>query len=185
LREGLAICERDGLVSTRGFILSNLAEAAFKSDDLAAAEAYAKQCFEIATATGIRSITTAMRTLLASIALRRGDLDAARLALAEGLATAIELASPPMMLETVIQFAELLEAQGELPGARAVLAIAATHPATTHQIRSTIRELQERWPDASIGDETKGPLPDFDELVRRIVAETSVSHAPLIATLRG
>jgi len=185
LREGLAICERDGLVSTRGFIVSNLAEAAFKSGDLPAAEAFANQCFEIATATGIRSITAAMRTLLASIALQRGNLDAARSAVTEGLATAIELASPPMMLETVIQFAELLEAQGELSGARAVLAIAAAHPATTHHIRSAIRTLQERWPAALRGDEASNPLPDFDELVRRIVAESGISHAPLIATLRG
>jgi predicted ATPase/DNA-binding SARP family transcriptional activator len=185
LREGLAICERDGLVSTRGFILSNLAEVAFKSGDLAAAEVHAHQCSEVATAAGIRSITAAMRTLLASIALRRGNLDTARSALAEGLAMAIEVASPPMMLEAVIQFAELLEAQGELPGARAVLAIAATHPATTHQIRSAIRALQERWPEASRRAMTKGHLPDFDELVRRIVAESSISHAPLITVLRG
>jgi hypothetical protein len=107
-----------------------------------------------------------MRTLLASIALRRGNLDTARSAVAEGLAMAIEVASPPMMLEAVIQFAELLEAQGELPGARAVLAIAAAHPATTHQVRSAIRALKERGSGVARRKDG-GYLPDFDKLIRR------------------
>ena len=101
LREGLAICERDGLVSTRSFIFSNLADAAFKSDDMAAAESHANQAIAIATAVGNRAVTAGMRTLLAMIALRRGDADSARSAVAEALTLAIEIASPAMMLEPV------------------------------------------------------------------------------------
>jgi predicted ATPase/DNA-binding SARP family transcriptional activator len=185
LREGLAICERDGLISTRSFIFSNLADAAFKSDDMAAAESHANQAIAIATAVGNRSVTAGMRNLLAMIALRRGDADSARSAVAEALTLAIEIASPAMMLEPVIQFAELLKAQGESSGARRVLAIAAAHPATTQHIRDAIRTLEAGLPGASGEAGPDQPLPDFEELVRRIVAEARVAHAPLIASLRG
>jgi predicted ATPase len=184
LREGLAICERDGLVSTRGFILSNLADVAFQSGDLAAAEAHANQAMETAALTGNRLVAVAMRARLASIALRRGNLDVARSALVESLARAIELPSPPMMLDSVLQFAELLEAQGETSSARSVLEIASEHPATTQQVRSAIRAIQARLPEATGDAGTRIPVLNFDELVGRIVSEASLAHAPLIATLR-
>jgi predicted ATPase/DNA-binding SARP family transcriptional activator len=185
LRQGLAICERDGLVNTRGLILTNLADVAIASGDLAAAEACAHQAIEIATAVGNRLVSTSMQLLLVSIALQRGDLAAARLALAAGLGAAIELASPPMMLESVVRFAALLTVQGEPLGARRVLAIAAAQPATTQLIRGAIRAQAARLPEAAKMDPVEGSSMAFDELVRRIVAEASIAHAPLIATLRS
>ena len=52
LRQGLAICERDGIVGTRGYILSNLTELAMRTGDLAAAESHAGRAIEVATASG-------------------------------------------------------------------------------------------------------------------------------------
>ncbi len=184
LREGLAICERDGLVSTRGLILSNLADVAFLAGDLTAAETHAQQAIEVATLIGNRLLAAATHGRRASIALRRGNLAVARAALVESLARAIELPSPPMMLDSVLQFAELLEAQGEVAGARAVLAIAAAHPATTQQVRTAIRAMQARLPEAA-GDPGVKSLLGFDDLVIRVVAEAGLGHAPLIDTLRA
>ncbi len=62
LLQGLAICERDGIVSTRGFILSNLTEVALRAGDLKAAETHAGRALEAATATGNRAVACWVKT---------------------------------------------------------------------------------------------------------------------------
>ena len=48
LQQGLAICERDGIVSTRGLIFCNLMDLAMRTGDIAAAQAHAERALEVA-----------------------------------------------------------------------------------------------------------------------------------------
>ena len=98
LRQGLAICERDGIVSTSGFILANLTEVAMKTGDLADAETYAARAVEVANAIGNRSVLSWVTIKRASLAAQRGNIDSARHALADGLGIAIELGVPSLHL---------------------------------------------------------------------------------------
>ncbi len=118
LRQGLVICERDGIVSTRGFILANLAEVALRGGDLTAAETASRDALEAATTTGNRAVASWVKTKLACVAARRGDLATARSILAEGLITALELGLPSIKFDALRAFAELLVAQGETRSAR-------------------------------------------------------------------
>ena len=184
LRQGLAICERDGIVGTRGYILSNLTELALRAGDLAAAESHAGHAIEVATASGNRAVLSWAKTKVASLAVRRGDNDAARSALAEGLSVALELGSPSLKFNAVESFAELLSAQGEVSCARRVLTYAADHPTASAPVRDEIRRRLETLP-AVVNATPAWPKLELDDLLHRIVVESNVAHAPLIDTLRG
>jgi DNA-binding SARP family transcriptional activator/tetratricopeptide (TPR) repeat protein len=184
LQQGLAICERDGIVGTRGYIHSNLTELALRAGDLAAAESHASHAIEVATKSGNRAVLSWVKTKVARLAVRRGDNDAARSALAEGLGIALELRSPSLKLNAVESFAELLSAQGEVSCARRVLAYAADHPTASAPVRDDIRARLDKLP-ASEHAEPPWPKLELDDLLHRIVVESNIAHAPLIATLRG
>jgi ATP/maltotriose-dependent transcriptional regulator MalT len=183
LRQGLVICDRDGIVSTRGFILSNLTEVALRAGDLRAAESHARNALDAATATGNRAVASWVRTKLARLESQRGDVGSARPILAEGLTAALELGLPSIKFDALRAFAELLLAQGEVPSARRVLAYAASHPKASAPARDEIQMCLERLPR---GTQIEPLLDlDLDDLLHRVVAESKIAHAPLIATLRG
>jgi ATP/maltotriose-dependent transcriptional regulator MalT len=184
LRQGLAICERDGIVGTRGYILSNLTELALRAGDLAAAESHAGHAIEVATASGNRAVLSWVKSKVARLAVRLGDNDAARSALAEGLSVALELGSPGLKFDAVESFAELLSAQGEVSCARRVLTYAADHPTASALVRDEIRRRLETLP-AAVNATPPWPKLELDDLLHRIVVESNVAHAPLIDTLRG
>jgi tetratricopeptide (TPR) repeat protein len=184
LRQGLAICERDGIVGTRGYILSNLTELALRAGDLAAAESHAGHAIEVATASGNRAVLSWVKTKVARLAVRRGDNDAARSALAEGLSVALELGSPSLKFYAVESFAELLSAQGEVSCARRVLTYAVDHPTASAPVRDEIRARLDKLPP-STGAEPAWHGLELDDLLHRVVVESNIAHAPLIATLRG
>jgi predicted ATPase/DNA-binding SARP family transcriptional activator/Tfp pilus assembly protein PilF len=181
LKESLAICERHGLASTRGASLSNLAEIAIKTGEDAAAESYARRALEFAESTGNRSVICWLKLLFVRLAARRRDLHTARTELAAALEMAMTLGRPTHKLSGVCCFAELLEAQGQHEGARLILAFVADHPLAIEGLRAEARtRLSELGPPS--GSAT-WPGIEPDELIRRIIAETSIAHAPLIATL--
>jgi hypothetical protein len=119
----------------------------------------------------------------ARVALRQGDLTAARTRLADGLGLATTLGAPTLKFVAVLCFAELLEAQGELSNAHRVLAFAADHSTATPTVRDQIRSRMAQLP-AAPGPQAGWPAIELDELVHRIVVEASLAHAPLIAALR-
>ena len=184
LRHGLAICERHGLVSTRGLILANLAEFAMKTGDNHSAETYAKRALEVAEATGNRAIACFLKLQFVHLALQRGDLTAARSDLGSSLGIAIAIGRPYLLLAGVSSFAEILAAQGEMECARLALAFAADHPSMTAQGRDEMRARLAQWQSAASA-ESPWPALELDELVHRIVVESNIAHAPLIAALRG
>jgi tetratricopeptide (TPR) repeat protein len=184
LREGLAICDRHGLVSTRGLILANLAEVAEQTNDHDSAETYAKRALEVAEAGGNRALVGWLKLLFVRLALRHGDFSAARSALAAALGIAISVGRPTLQLAGVACLAEVLEAQGEPDCARQILAFAADHPSTIAAQRADLQARLAQWGPAT-NTEPSWPGLELDELVHRIVVESSIAHAPLIATLRG
>ena len=184
LKQGLAICEQDGFVSNRAYLLSNLTEVAIRTGRLAAAEDYAARALDVANSIGNRGILSWAKLMMCVLAIRRGDLDAARAALAEGLAMAIAIGALSLKLDGVRCFAEILEAQQETLCAHRVLTYVAGHPIAFRRAQQEFRRLLAKLP-VSADAEFAWPELEFDDLLHRIVSESGIAHAPLIATLRG
>jgi predicted ATPase/DNA-binding SARP family transcriptional activator len=184
LREGLVLCDRHGLSTTRGLILANLTDVALNARDHDAAESYARSALELAEGARNRAVVCWLKLQFMRLALQRGDLPAARSALSDAMAIAIALGRPTLKLAGVSLFADLLAAQGESEGARMVLAFAvadrAMHPADRDRIRGKLAAERARS-----GPEPSWPGIELDELVHRLVVESGTAHAALIAALRG
>ncbi len=183
LREGLSLCDRHGLVSTRTLVLANLAEFATKTADHDSAEAYASRALDAAELAGSRAIVCWLKLLFVRLALQRHDLAAARFDLAAALEIAISIGRPSLQIAGVSGFAEILEAQGELDCASRILSFAADHPLADASQRAEIRARLRRLRPATGAGPASGLA--LDELVRRIVVESSTAYKGLIATLRG
>jgi predicted ATPase/DNA-binding SARP family transcriptional activator len=183
LREALAICERDGLNPTLTYVLANLAEVSMLAGDLAAADVHAARANQVATGIGNRAVAAWTRTKAARIALRRGEPERARSVLAEALALAIALGTPVLKFDGLALFAELLVAQGEPACARAVIDFAVAHPLTAPADKKELADLLDLPADVTC--DVPWPGLELDEILHRIVAETSSAYAPLISTLRG
>jgi predicted ATPase/DNA-binding SARP family transcriptional activator len=182
LHEALAICERDGLTGTLAYVLSNLTEVALNAGDLAAADNYARRSLEIADAAGNRTLKSWAWSEQARIGVRRGTFDDARRALAAGLDLALALGTPGLQSVSLVAFAELLHAQGDAVGARRVLTFSVQHPAISMPDRADMRALLAQWGPPS-DDDAAWPGLALDELLRRVVAETDLAHAPLRSLL--
>jgi hypothetical protein len=117
-------------------------------------------------------------------ALRRGDLGRARERLVAALQIANDIARRPLQINGLACFAELLRARGEGESGRALLASIAEAPEVPESDRVQMRALLAKWPSLSGG---LAPAIDIDpaELARRVVVESDVGHAPLIAALRA
>ena len=186
LRDGLVICERHGLVSTRGLILANLAELAVNTHDNDVAGTYGKRALEVAEATGNRGLACWLKLMFVRLALRRGDREAARSDLAASLGIAILVGRPLHLLAGVACFAEVLEAQGDSDCARRILVFASNHPSTSAAQRAEIRARLAQFPATANAEPAWPGLElELDELVHRIVVESNIAYAPLIAALRG
>jgi predicted ATPase/DNA-binding SARP family transcriptional activator/Tfp pilus assembly protein PilF len=183
-REGLAICDRHGLASTRGVILANLTEVAVKMNDLDLAERYALRALEIAQAAGNRGLMCWLKLQLVRLALRRSDLTAARSELAVSMAIALDVAQPVLQLAGTICFAQILNAQGESECAHGVMRFAADHPSIDVPTRNEAQTHLKQWHSAA-STPSAWPGLALEDLAHRIVIESNVAHAPLIATLRG
>ncbi len=184
LLEGLALCERHGLASTRALILANLTEVALLEGDTEAAGHHARRALEALAGTGNRALVAWLKLQTAGIALRLGDLPAARIDLADSLELAIAMDRPSLQFSGVACFAEILAAQGEPDCARRVLAFAAGHPAISVPDREAALARLAHLP-APAHVEPAWPGLELDELVHRIVVERPVAHAPLLALMRA
>ena len=184
VREALAICDRHGIASTRTYLLANLAEIAVETNDNAAAQTYAAQALEAAESTVNRAVTCWMRLQLARLAVRRGDCAAARLELADGVSVAATIRIPTLLIAGAIVLSEICEAEDDRECARRLLAFAIAQPALQPQLRDTLAARLASWPSAA---DTPPPWPSLtlDELVHRIVVETPLAHAPLLALVRA
>jgi len=125
-----------------------------------------------------------IRLVFVQIAVRQGDLAAARRALSESLEVAIAIARPLSILAAIAIFTDVLARQGERRAAARLLRFAAAHPAMSEQGRSQLQPRLDALADADAGAaEPVWPGPPLDALARRIVAESDAGHALLAAEL--
>ncbi|HEY6086377.1 MAG TPA: tetratricopeptide repeat protein [Burkholderiaceae bacterium] len=183
LREALQLCEHHGLVSTRAYVLANLTDLALKAGDVDGAREHAERALEVAQGGGLRSLIAWLKVQLARLAGRRGELDLARSLLAGGAELALTLGAQSVKSAVLLAWAELLEAQGHAGPARRVLAFAADEPTLSTPDRDELRAAWVRRASPATPDPAWAGMP-LDELLQRIVIETDVSHAQLIADLR-
>jgi predicted ATPase len=183
LDEGLALCDRDGLVNTRVLLRTNFAELAMHCSQLDASEAHAARALEAAQALGHRMMIAHLGLHRARLALRRADFEGARTKLAEATEQVLALGVPSLQLRAVLVFAELAEAQGEASVARRVLAFGADHPSATAMEADELRTAWLRRA-ASVPADPPWPGLALDDLLRRLVFEAPSGHAALIEILR-
>jgi predicted ATPase/Tfp pilus assembly protein PilF len=185
LQAALVLSERHGLVGTKGLVLANLTELAVKNGDHDAARRHGQQAIAVAQATGNRAIEAWLQLQFVSVALAHGDLGEARAQLRAALEVALAIGRPALLLAGLVSFAELLVRQDEMPCAHGVLLLALGQPSVSAHQRQEIELRLVRW---GLGD---GAEPSWlrtltpVELAHRVVAETSVAHAPLIGWLRS
>lgn len=184
LKPALVLCERHGLATTRVYVLTNLATVATKTGQHEAAEAYGARALEHAQAIGNRFVVSYLRFQFVRFALRRRDVNAARSELRSGMELAIAVGRPALLVEGAVCLAEILAAQDDVSSARAVMSFAAEHPATAPLERDELHRALARLPAT---DEAQAPWPglSLEELAHRVVVESDIAHAPLIAALRG
>jgi len=185
LKPALALCDRHGLVSTRGQVLSNLTGAAMELGDDAAAEGYALRALEHARAAGNRGLVSLLNLMVVTLALRRTDLPAAREALRESLHMARAIGRRSLQDHGLQRFADLLHAQGEVLGARQVLRFLLAQPDLQPQISEEFAALLDGWGPGGAEDWAWPAGLGHAELAQRVVDETGLAHAPLIAELRA
>jgi predicted ATPase len=184
LREALALCDRHGLARLRSVVLANLTDLSLAMNALGEAEDYAGRAIEFARAAGDRGLLSYLRLQLATLGVRRDDLATARSELAASLSLALALGSPNQQIACIMCFAEILHAQGEPDCALSVLHFAGGLLPRGSPGHARIGALLDEWKRA---DAAAPRWPGFErsELGLRIVAESGVAYAPLIAALRG
>ncbi|MGZ9076184.1 MAG: hypothetical protein ACXW13_10465, partial [Burkholderiaceae bacterium] len=183
LTPALTLCDRHGLSTTRGLVLSNLIGVSMRTDNYSDAEAWAERALDHAHSIRNRYLTSFVTLQFAYLALRRKDLPAARDHLRVALEIAISIQRPALMIEGVACFAALLAAEGHVSCARSVATFVLSHPGIGAPERMDVADAMKTWP---VVDEDKVPWAGtLEELAQRIVVETDVTHAPLIAALRG
>ncbi len=96
---------------------------------------------------------------------------------------ALALGTPPLKFDALMCFSEILQAQGEAACARRLLAYAADHPTANGLARDQLRTRLGNLP-AGTGEYLPWPGLELEELLHRVVVESSLGYAPLIATLR-
>ncbi|MBC5764376.1 ATP-binding protein [Ramlibacter albus] len=182
LRSALALCDSHGLNRTRGYVLTGLADAAIEMGDLDAARDYATQGLELARASGARLLESWMLLHHARLAVRGQDIAAARDELRTAVELTLQVGSPVAQVAAVICFGEVLAAQGVKDCAARVLELARGQGSASQQDRKQIDAIRTRWALPA-----PGPVPAMTlaELGHRIVGETPLAHAPLIADLRA
>jgi tetratricopeptide (TPR) repeat protein len=184
LKAALELADRHSLVSTRAYALASLTEAAFKSGDLDGAQVFGERAIEAVRAAGNRALEAWLGLQGMRIALARKELDRARAELCGAVEVAIATGYATLQLGGVVCFAEVLAAQGDVESARTVLGFATAHPLMTDRGQlDEIAQLHKAWGVEPAG---AGPAAGWElrDLAHRIVIETPLAYAPLIAALR-
>lgn len=182
LREALVLCGRDGLDNTSALVHANLSKTAMQLGDLKAARHHAQLSSEGALASGNRSAWVWVQSHGARLSVREGDLARARVALAEGVSTAVTLGAPSLLVPGLLAFAELLDAQGHPVLARRCLAFFGGLLDLPQCDRDEMLALLAHWGGLP-RDASAWPGMALPELLQRIVTEAPQRHAALISLL--
>jgi predicted ATPase/DNA-binding SARP family transcriptional activator len=182
LLAGQRLCTQHGLPAVLSFIESNLADLALDQGDLAAAEAHARQSLALSLACGQRATAAEGHHQLMLIALRRGQLDAARREVAAAGELVADMDRPGVKVQAAYHFALLLAAQGERIAAAHLMAFVLQAPSIAGRARAD-GEAIVRAGGGPFGEPWHGP--SIDALLGRIVHEAAEGHAALVAELRA
>lgn len=195
LTAALALCERHGFTSTRATVLGALVDHARLSGDFESAHRHAVAAMAAAKANGQRGLVCGLTLDFVHIALHRAEHAAARRALAEAAAQALELGRPSTQLSVASWFAELLAATGEREAAVRVSDLVLAHPAACVTERASLEARKAAWaqgqagggsgPTNAISDRGSQATSALGELLRRLAAEADIGHAALLGELRS
>jgi predicted ATPase/DNA-binding SARP family transcriptional activator len=182
LREGLEICEREGIVRSRVMILVNLTDALLATGDHNGAEATGKLALQAAEAVRDRIAIAHLHLHFTRIALNRAELATARHHLRCALRIAVDANLTSLQLAAIEYFAEIVDAQHDQPSARSIRAFAASHQSISAPERE---EIERHLAKESAEQPRPWPGLGLDDLVQRVVAETEVAYEPLLQLLRS
>jgi predicted ATPase/DNA-binding SARP family transcriptional activator len=183
LQASRRLCEQHGLTSIRSMVEINLANVAMEAGDDEASHTHARQALEITQTNGQRALTIDARLALCAVALHRGELAGAREELRAALETALPMQRPALLVQLVPLFAEVLAAQGERAVAARVMGHALQQqPGLVGRERAQALACLQRWGAPAEPADWHGPA--LDVLAQRVVVETPLAYAPLIAELR-
>jgi tetratricopeptide (TPR) repeat protein len=139
----------------RGFILGCLAELFLKRDDLQQARSYALQALTSGDTTGEHIVQAEAHSLLGRIEEKTGDAAAADRAFARAFAVLDKLEMPDRSRDYHMEYAEMLEARGDIKSAARHWRLAAEiGKLTSMGIKAGDAETQ---PSAAMGNGSSGP----------------------------
>ena len=180
LLEALALCERAGLASTQCLVLGNLCDVAMSRAAWDIAQDYGARAVEMGLATGQRFAAGFIQTYMAKVALGRGDVAAARGALAAASALGLELNAPSIKSAATLAFAEVLHAEGHGHAAVRALKLALRDASLGAGEHAHLRQRLDRL-GASTDDVA---LPTtLDAMLDRVAGEAQTDHAALTSFL--
>jgi tetratricopeptide (TPR) repeat protein len=184
LREAAILAEREGLTSTRAYVLANLTELALKTQDWGAARTHAERALELARSGALRALAGWLVVQLARLATRRGEHPLAQRGLADAAAQALALDTPSLKAAVVLGLADLIEGRGHAAAARRLLAFAAEDPGLGAANRDELRAEWARRAAALRAPDPPWPGLALHEVLQRVAGAADSADAPLVALLR-
>lgn len=165
-RRGLELAASQGDKRGMAFALRNLGVIEFGRHDFAAARRYLSECLETWRSIGFHWGVADALCQLGVTSRSEGDCDQACHELEEALMTAADVNSMSLVLEILVELAELRARVGRLAEAKALLGAIARHPASEPQVRDRATALLSAWSDHSLFKPTAA---DADQIVRRSI----------------
>ena len=153
--------------------LNGLGSLCDDTTDEAGAIRYYEQAIQIAMESGSRQRVALIAANIGEAYLKLNDLPAARQYLHTALETSWQLHAWPIVLGTVVFFARLTHAEGNLERALALLGAVQAHPSADGDAKYAINMLIQEWKldeqTASAGLQAGASL-DWDVLIRELMA---------------
>ncbi|MFN2110397.1 MAG: ATP-binding protein, partial [Anaerolineae bacterium] len=125
--------------------LNNLGVVADEGQDFVMAREYFQQALALAREIGAQQMVALYLSNLAYVNIKLGELDAAREDLRAGLALALRLGVLPRLVNAVMYFADLFQAEGQSERSLALLGLARCHPAWNNAHERELEAALVRW----------------------------------------
>ena len=176
VEEGLALCDRHGLLLPRPMLLTNLANVHAATGRFDEAEAVARQVIAGARAKALADVEAAALNQLVRIAIRRGDIAAARQRLHEAAGAAAATRNEEVQLDSVFSFARILAAEGNARQAAPLLRFFLSRPQLEPVDRAEAEACLGGLPKTDPADPAAGE-PKLADLLRRVVEESGAASS--------
>lgn len=156
--------------------LQNLGAIAYRAGDHRKAEAYLREGVALSADRGFRRAQAYCLNELGNVQRAQGRLPEAELLYRQALTIAADLDQVPMMLETLLGFAQLATDRGAPGDALDLLTVVCEHPAASDDTRARARELlrssagRDGAAPAHPEGDPPGP-PDLRAAVRRVLGD--------------